>query len=86
MRSTTAVPLDTSLDIDQMMADKFASMTVAQRAVIAAELNDMCTKLALAGIRAKHGDLPAEQVRWHLAARRYGERLANQAYGPYSHS
>lgn len=86
MRSTTTVPLDTSLEIDQMMADKFAAMTVAQRAVIAAELNDMCTKLALAGIRAQHGDLPEEQVRWHLAARRYGEQLANQAYGPHSHS
>ncbi len=86
MRSTIAIPLDTSQDVDQLMTEKFASMSVAERAVIAAELNDMCTKLALAGIRAQHGDLPEEQVRWHLAARRYGEQLANRAYGTHSHS
>ena len=68
------------------MTEKFAAMTAAERAVIAAELNDMCTKLALAGIRAQHGDLPEEQVRWHLVARRYGEQLANSAYGTHSHS
>ncbi len=86
MRSTTTIPLDTSRDVDQMMAEKFASMSVAERAVITAELNDMCTKLALAGIRAQHGDLPEGQVRWHLAARRYGEQLTNEAYGTQSHS
>ena len=63
-----------------MMA-RFESMTHAERATIAAELNEQCTNLALAGIRSQYGDLGDEDVRWHLAMRRYGEDLANEVYG-----
>lgn len=57
-------------------------MTISERARVAADLNEMCTDLALAGIRKQHGDLPDEDLRWHLACRRYGKALADEVYGP----
>ena len=57
-------------------------MTIDERAAAAQELNDMCTTLALAGIRAQHGDVTGDDLRWHLAFRRYGKSLADEVYGP----
>jgi hypothetical protein len=59
-------------------------MTVAERAQVAADLNEMCTKLAIAGIRARHGELADDDLRWHLASRRYGDALADDVYGARS--
>ena len=77
-----ASSLDTNPAIDVVMMDRFASMTMAERAEVMNDLSEMCTKLALAGIRAQHGDLSIEDMRWHLCARRYGEALADEVYGP----
>lgn len=63
------------------MHAKFAAMSTADRAATLVALTDMCTKLALAGIRSSHGELSADDVRWHLASRRYGLRLADEVYG-----
>ena len=57
-------------------------MTMQERAIKAQELTDMCTMLAIAGIRAQHGRLSDDDLRWHLASRRYGRALADEAYGP----
>lgn len=65
-----------------MMVERFGAMTTCERAVVAAELNEMCTTLAIAGIRAQHGNLSDDDLRWHLAFRRYGKALADAAYGP----
>lgn len=72
---------DTSREAAEMMLARFESMTHAERATIAAELNEQCTAFALAGIRSQHGALGDDDVRWHLAMRRYGEVLANEVYG-----
>ena len=64
-----------------MMIDRWKTMTVFERARAFQELNDMCTALALAGIRHQHGDVSDEDLRWHLAARRYGRTLADEVYG-----
>lgn len=63
------------------MVDRFKSMSIGQRAQAVDELNEMCTTLAVAGIRAQHGDVSDDELRWHLAFRRYGEALADAAYG-----
>lgn len=75
------VVLDTSLDVQQRVLERFKSMTLSERAATAQSLSDMCTDLALAGMRHQHGELSAENLRWHLAARRYGRPLADQVYG-----
>lgn len=57
-------------------------MTIAEQANVMEELNDMCTTLAIAGIRHRHGDVSDQDLRWHLVARRYGSELADEVYGP----
>ncbi len=78
----SVIPRDTSRHVHAMMMDRFASMTINERAATAEELNDMCTTLAIAGIRSQHGDVTGDDLRWHLAARRYGKSLADDVYGP----
>ncbi len=53
---TAAVRLrtDTSPHVHALMMARFTSMTIAERAEAAQELNDMCTTIAIAGIRAQH--------------------------------
>lgn len=64
------------------MRSKFQAMSVAERAAKLEDLNDLCTTLAITGIRRQHGDLNPADLRWHLAARRYGTALADEVYGP----
>ena len=80
--STGSIPADTTPDAWATMLDRFASMTIVERAHAAQKLNDMCTTLAIAGIRHYQGDVSDDELRWHLAARRYGKSLANEVYGP----
>jgi len=79
--STGSIPADTTDDAWAIVVDRFASMTIAERANAAQELNDMCTDMAIAGIRHYHGHMTGDELRWHLAARRYGKSLANEVYG-----
>lgn len=73
--------LDTSPGAHALMVERFAAMTVLERSAVMNELNEMCTTLAIAGIREQHGDLSEHDMRWHLAFRRYGKALADAAYG-----
>lgn len=76
------MPADTTPEVHSMMIERWKSMTVVERAQLFRELNDMCTTLAIAGIRHQHGDVSDDDLRWHLAARRYGRALADEVYGP----
>ena len=60
---------------------KFAAMSMSERAKVADDLTASCTTLAIAGIHAAHGDLSDNEVRYHLALRRYGRALADEVYG-----
>jgi len=73
---------DTSVEARAALVSRFRAMSVAERATTFTELNDMCTELALAGIRRSHGELSPDAVRWHLTFRRYGRSLADEAFGP----
>lgn len=75
-------PIDTTVEIDNMMIERYRQMTLAQRVDVMNDLTDMTTKLTVAGITAVHGELSPEGMRWHLCARRYGEDLATEAFGP----
>lgn len=79
-----AIPADTTADAWAILLDRFSSMAIADRAHAAQELNDASTEIAIAGIRCYHGDVTDDDLRWHLAARRYGKSLANEVYGPRS--
>lgn len=75
------MPRDTSQEVHLLMVERFAAMTIAERALVAQDLNDTCTALAITGIQAQHGDLSGDDLRWHLAFRRYGKTLADDVYG-----
>lgn len=79
--SPATLPRDTSLDADAVLFAKFASMSLQERAELMDDLSQMGTELATAGITAQNGPVEGDELRWHLCARRYGERLANEAYG-----
>ena len=79
--SIGSIPADTSPSAWAVVLERFASMTVGERANAAQELNDLCTAMAIAGIRHYHDDVNEDDLRWHLAARRYGKSLADEVYG-----
>lgn len=72
---------DTSSAAQAIVLARLKSMTLAERAHAAQELNDMCTTLSIAGIRSQHGEVTGDELRWHLAFRRYGKSLADEVYG-----
>lgn len=80
--ATGSIPADTTPDAWTIVLDRFTSMTISERAQAAQELNDMCTTMAIVGIRHYQGDVSDDDLRWHLAARRYGKSLADEVYGP----
>ena len=66
-----------------MLDARFVAMTPAERATLAEQLTSDCTALAIAGIRATHGELSDADLRYHLALRRYGRQIADQVYRPH---
>lgn len=79
--SIGSIPADTSPSAWAIALERFALMTIGERARAAQELNDMCTTMAIAGIRHYHGDVNEDDLRWHLAARRYDRSFADEVYG-----
>lgn len=81
-RTTPGVrSLDTTQTADTALFAQVSQMSIQDRALKSAELSQMCTTLAIAGISAQHGEIGADELRWHLCARRYGQQLADAAYG-----
>ena len=78
---TDSLPADTSSAAQAIVLERLTSMTMSERANAAQELNDMCRTLSIAGIRAQHGEVTGDDLRWHLAFRRYGKSLADEVYG-----
>ncbi len=52
-----------------------------QKAELANQLTLDCTALALAGIHARSDGLSQDAIRYQLALRRYGRKLADEVYG-----
>lgn len=56
-------------------------MTIAERIALVDRMHADVTALALAGIREAHPSLAEREVLRELARRRFGARLADEAYG-----
>ncbi|MCB9537265.1 MAG: hypothetical protein H6704_13515 [Myxococcales bacterium] len=59
---------DTSPDVERVLIEGYRRMTPAERGARLGALTIAAQRLALAGIRARHGDLPEHQLRLRLAA------------------
>ncbi len=63
------------------MAAKWRAMTIADRVATIEALQQDCTALALTGIREAEPNAAPARIRYLLAVRRYGRRLADEVYG-----
>ena len=81
-RSTGAArPSDTSPEVWDQLTAKWASMTPAQRATLAAAMSTAIETAARAGILAGEPDADDTRVRFLVAQRRYGTEVAEAAFG-----
>jgi len=72
---------DTSPDVQRMLVARFRTMTTAEKAQLVDSLTRGCEALALAGIRMRHPDATAEELRLRLGALRMGRDLVLAVYG-----
>ena len=80
-RTGGARPNDTSADAWDRLAIKWASMSPAQRAALAAAMSTAIETAARAGVRASEPDADDARVRFLVAQRRYGTEVAEAAFG-----
>lgn len=59
---------DTAPEIDRLLVERWRQQSPAQKLQIVAALSEACRELARAGIRERHPDASAEEVRLRLAA------------------
>ena len=75
-----ATPVDTEVHAMQVLVDRWRSMTVAERVASIDQLNADVETLATVGIRVECPWVTDIQLRYELARRRFGDRLADEAY------
>jgi hypothetical protein len=68
-------PLDTSTDAYDAQIEAYRRMGGAGRLAAMFRLNDLARKIAMAGIRSRHGDYDDEQVRLAFARLVLGDEL-----------
>jgi len=73
---------DTSPEAQRRYDELLRQRSPAERLAIAMSLNRAVRTLALAGIRAAHPHASPREVDRLLAARLYGEDVANRLFGP----
>ena len=72
---------DTSPDVQRMLVEHFRTLTEAEKLRLVEALNRDCEALALAGLRARHPNATADELRLRLGALRIGRDLVRTAYG-----
>lgn len=75
-----SIPRDTDPEIFRLQVERWATMTVAERVELVDQLNADVELLAVAGILSERPDLSDVQIRHELARRRFGARLADEAF------
>jgi hypothetical protein len=75
-----AAPADTTEDAYAVLTQRWAAMTVAERALLTDQICIDVERLARAGILAQHPDYTEVEICHELARRRYGAALADAAY------
>lgn len=72
---------DPAADVEGIQVRRFREMGPRGRLKATLELNAALERLALAGIRARYGRLPADQERLRLFALRLGRAEMRAAFG-----
>lgn len=75
-----SVPRDTDPEVFDLLIERWRSMTIAERVALIEQIHADVEQVAVAGIRAMRPELSEPEVRHELARRRYGARLADEAY------
>jgi hypothetical protein len=75
-----SVPADTGAEAFELLVARWRTMTVAERVMLVEQINADVELLAVAGIRADRPELTEVELRHELARRRFGVRLADEAY------
>jgi hypothetical protein len=81
MRGPRPFSRDTALDVHELIIARFRAMTPAAKAQLVNALTRDCETLALAGIRIRHPDATADELRLRLGGMRLGRNLMIEAYG-----
>jgi len=76
-----AQSVDTPLEIERIQLRRLRELGPRGRLAVALELNSALDRVALAGIRARHGVLPPEEERLRLFALRLGRDEMRAAFG-----
>ena len=76
----TGIPRDTSSEAYQVQCEVLRRMSPSQRLQQAFDLMDFAESIAAAGIRCRHPNYNAEQVRMALARMRLGNDLFRLAF------
>lgn len=76
-----SAPVDTSSEAAEKQIATWRAMTPAERAEVALELCEATTAAAVAGIRLQHPNITDTDLAYELCRRRYGQRLADEAFG-----
>lgn len=79
--NVSVVPADTTSDVFERQIEQFRSMSFEDRMALVDQLTIDVARFAEAGIRATNPNLSAREVSYELARRRFGQQLADDAYG-----
>jgi hypothetical protein len=71
---------DTDPRIHAMVIDRLRTMTPSEKARMVVKLNLACDALAIAGIRERHPEADADEVRMRLGVLRVGPELMMRAF------
>ena len=73
--------LDTSADVEARQVAHWRAMSPKERFDLVAALNDSCEQMAAAGVRLRHPNAGADEVRLRVLALRLGRDLMVEVYG-----
>ena len=72
---------DTSLEAERILIEAYRRMTPGEKAQRITAITQVCTQLAIAGIRARHPDADEEEIRLRLAALRFDRETMVRVFG-----
>jgi hypothetical protein len=81
MRGPRPFSRDTALDVHELIIERFRAMSPAAKARMVESLTRDCEALGLAGIRIRHPEATADELRLRLGGLRLGRALMIEAYG-----
>ncbi len=82
MSRSPSIPLDTAPEVVDLQVQCWRAMSIDERWALLDSLCADVDRLAIAGIRADHPGIDDADLPRELARRRYGDALADAAYGP----